>query len=344
MYGIVVGLISAALFGVSTPLSKALLSQLTPLQLAGLLYLGGALGVAPLVLWKIHRGEQRLRMDRRNAMLLAGAVMLGGLLGPVLLLMGLRASTAGSVALVLNLEMAWTALLGLLLFGESLRRLGILGVVGIVVSGVLISADGGWPGTVAGLLVAAACLCWGFDNHFTALIDGITPFHSTFVKGSVAGTVNLLLGLASAPFVASWEVVVAALAVGTLAYGVSIALYISSAQMLGATRAQGLFATAPFIGAGCSFLFLHEEFGFLYFVGAAVLVPAVVALTIAQHSHLHRHERVEHIHSHSHDDDHHLHSHDDTLSSDRHTHWHRHDERDHSHPHWPDIHHRHQHD
>lgn len=331
---------SAALFGSATPLSKLLLAQLPPFQLAGLLYLGAALAMLPVVM---RQPPLRLaQLDAVNRRRLLGAVLAGGLIAPVLLLAGLRLAPAGSVSLLLNLEMAATAVLGVLVFREPLGRSGWMGVAGIVAAGTVLSG-GDWPGITAALLVAVACLCWGLDNHFTALIDGITPAVSTFWKGAVAGSVNLALGVAIAPLTAArWEIA-AALATGALAYGVSIALYIRAAQQLGAVRAQAVFASAPFIGAALSYGLLAEPLGPATLGAAALLVVSAALLFGGVHAHVHRHPAVEHVHSHRHDDDHHHHAHADPPAASRHSHPHRHDEIVHAHPHWPDLHHRHGH-
>jgi len=330
------------LFGASTPASKLLLEELTPLQLAGLLYLGAALGVAlPAYLEPAPRRLSQL--DRANRYRLSGAVILGGIVAPVLLLLGLRMAQAGSVSLLLNLEMAATAALGVWVFREHLGRLGWLGVGGTLAAGVLISFAEGWPGLGAGLLVGGACLCWGVDNHLTALIDGLSPSRSTLWKGAIAGVTNLALGLALDPFEAGIGLVLAALGVGALAYGASIALYIASAQQLGATRAQAVFASAPFLGAGLAFGILREPLATEHLVGAGILLVSVAMLLRSQHGHLHLHEPLQHVHSHRHDDDHHRHEHPQLPPSTRHTHWHRHERQVHAHPHWPDLHHRHKH-
>jgi drug/metabolite transporter (DMT)-like permease len=342
MHGLLLALLSAALFGASTPASKLLLGALSPFQLAGLLYLGAALGMLPVVAGERRRGR-RMAFDRTNAARLGGAVLFGGVAGPVLLLFGLRLTLAGSVSLLLNLEMVATAVLGVALFREHLGRLGWLGVGGVVAAGALLAGGGGWPGLLAALLVAAACACWGLDNHLTALIDGITPARSTFVKGTVAGTTNLAIGWLADPIVASPEQLFAALVVGALSYGASIALYIASAHHLGATRAQGLFASAPFVGAALSFTLLGEPFAPAHAAASLLLVASIAALFSSQHAHPHVHEPVEHIHSHRHDDDHHFHEHPEVAPSLRHSHVHRHERLAHAHPHWPDVHHRHGH-
>lgn len=191
--------------------------------------------------------------------------------------------------------------------------------------------------------MAAACACWGLDNHLTALIDGITPARSTLVKGAVAGAINLTIGMAVDPFRASAAPILAALLVGALSYGASIALYIRSAHELGATRAQAIFASAPFVGAALSLAVLGEPFALAQAAASLLLVASVVALFWSQHAHSHVHETLEHLHSHRHDDGHHFHEHPALAPSARHSHAHRHERLRHSHPHWPDVHHRHGH-
>ena len=132
---IATALLAAALFGAATPASKWLLAELTPLQLAGLLYLGAALGVAPGL---VRSRSLTLPRAGRSRWLLLGAVALGGAVAPVLLLLGLRIASAASVALWLNLELAATAALGALVFRDRLGRTGWLGVaLALVASGLL---------------------------------------------------------------------------------------------------------------------------------------------------------------------------------------------------------------
>ena len=342
MYAFALALLAAILFGASTPASKALLGSLEPFQLAGLLYCGAALGMAPVVAFD-RRSGARLRLDRANGLRLAGAVVFGGVLGPVLLLAGLRLTLAGSVSLLLNLEGVATAVLGVAVFREHLGRSGWVGVAGAVAASALVAGAGGWPGIAAALFTAAACVCWALDNQLTALIDGITPARSTLVKGAVAGATNLAIGVALADFAATPTAIASALAVGALSYGVSIALYIRAAQDLGATRAQAVFASAPFVGAALAFAFLGEPLGAVHIAATLLLVPSLVSLFRSQHAHAHVHDAISHTHSHRHDDGHHLHDHAGLALDVRHSHPHHHEPLAHAHPHWPDVHHRHRH-
>jgi drug/metabolite transporter (DMT)-like permease len=345
--GIFQALLAALLFGAAAPAGKWLLADLAPLPLAGLLYAGAALAVAPRAVaqWRAGSGADLRRLDRRNRARLAGAVGLGGVAGPVLLLLGLELALAGSVSLLLHLEMVATAVLGVWLFHEPLGRMGWAGVAAALAGAALLAGAGGWPGIAAALLLAAACVCWALDNHWTALLDGLTPAQTTLAKGVVGGAVNLGLGLALAtrPFAPGAVAVGGALLTGALAYGVSIALYIAAAQQLGATRAQTLFAAAPFLGALIAWSVLGEPLGAVHLVAGLLFAASVAALLASAHDHLHEHEPGIHVHSHRHDDGHHDHVHPGLPAWTRHTHPHRHRRRVHAHPHWPDLHHRHRH-
>jgi drug/metabolite transporter (DMT)-like permease len=338
---LVLALVAAALFGMSAPASKALLASLQPMQLAGLLYLGAAIGVAPSA--QRARRSRRSRLSATNRRRLIGAVVFGGVLGPVFLLLALQRESAASVSLLLNLEVVATALLGVAFFRESLGRSAWLGIAAIVVGGVLLSYQAGAPGFVAGGLAAAACACWGLDNNLTALIDGLSPAETTMWKGLVAGSTNLLIGLVLAPLNASLVTVLVAIGVGVLCYGASIVLYITAAQQTGASRSQAAFATAPFVGAALSVVWLKEPFDGAHVVAGILFAVGVLLSFLDRHEHVHVHEALVHSHAHGHDDGHHDHEHQGLPAGTRHSHEHTHRPTTHSHRHLPDLHHRHRH-
>ncbi len=338
---ILIALLSAFLFGSATPFSKNLLNQLTSFQLAGLLYIGAAIGVIFIVV-RDKKFILPWRLDQKNAMRLLGAVVFGGLLGPLALLAGLRLANASSVSMWLNLEMVATAILGHFIFKDHLTKTGWLAAGGILLSAIILTSGEGTAGIMAGILVTLACICWGIDNHLTALIDGITPAQSTLWKGLVAGTTNLIIGVSIAPLAGSFGSVVGGLVLGVFAYGFSIVLYITAAQHLGATRSQLIFSSAPFWGILLSILILGEKFTWQLGAAIALFVASLLLLTKEQHQHTHTHEEILHDHRHRHDDGHHGH-HGNELIDGWHTHPHRHDILKHAHPHWPDLHHRHLH-
>jgi len=259
-------------------------------------------------------------------------------------LLALERVEAGSVALWLNLELAMTAVLGVLFFRDHLSYKAWSGVLAAVLAAALLSWSQGVAGIAAGLLVLMACVFWGLDNHLTALIDGISPSQSTFFKGLIAGLVNLAIGIHLRPLDTDASAILMALLVGALAYGLSIVLYIRAAQGMGATRAQVFFSSAPFFGLLFAIVFLDEAFMAIYWLAGLLFVVAIVLLMLDSHVHAHRHSAQRHAHWHRHDDGHHNHIHRGLPLSYRHSHAHEHEPIEHSHTHLPDLHHRHSHD
>jgi len=338
---LVFALAAAALFGAATPLCKPLLTELTPTTLAGLLYLGAAAALAPIAL---REGFPSFAQRGVNLARLAGVVVFGGALAPVLLLTALGRAPAGSVALWLNLEVVATALLARAFFREHLAAPGALAILLVCAASALLALPlhvGGAPASAL-LLVAAACLCWALDNNWTSRIDAFTPAQSSFAKGLVAGSVNLALGLAGGGSLTPANAGLA-LGLGAACYGLSLALLVSAAQQLGAARSQLAFATASFWGVALAWLLLGEPVLPLQLAAGALMAIALALLAREDHDHWHQHNSVTHRHAHRHDDGHHTHPHPEGLPESAHTHEHQHAAQAHAHPHRPDLHHRHPH-
>lgn len=331
---------AAMLFGASTPASKGLLAEVGSVTLSGVLYAGAALAVAP---WALRSRGAFRGAHPKDLLRLAGAALFGGVLGPILLLEGLRRAPAGSVALWLNLETVATALLARWLFREHLGGRAWTAIVLVVGASALLST-GSRADLVAVALVGLACVAWGLDNNLTAVIDRFTPAHVTFVKGAAAASVNLTVGLSLQSTSPSPTVLSVGLLVGALSYGLSLQLYVRGAQHLGATRSQLVFSTAPLWGLIGSWLVLREPLGWDHLASAALMGGALWVWHREEHSHLHEHPPVTHRHWHRHDDGHHDHEHPDAAEPDGwHIHEHTHGRLRHAHSHRPDLHHRHSH-
>lgn len=343
-FAIVTGLLSGFLFGVATPFSKLLLAGMNSFQLAGLLYLGAALAMFPYIFRR--NNNLSLLFQKGSWAKTTGIIFFGGFLGPLLLLAGLRSANAASVSIWLNMELVATAVLGVLIFKDNLDRNTWIGVALTLLAGIVTSLGTGSSGIISALLITAACISWAVDNHLTALTDGASPQSVTFIKGIVAGSVNLLIGclISSAPL--KFGNIGPALLVGIFSYGFSIMLFVTSAQNLGATRGQILFSTAPLWGVVLSYVFYHESFQWVHVISIVLLALAVTVTYVLSHKHMHTHVAMEHIHFHQHTDGHHNHKHDDeTIPEGKwHSHVHIHNPLAHEHAHYPDLHHRHSHE
>jgi drug/metabolite transporter (DMT)-like permease len=344
--GIQLALLAALLFGLSAPVAKLLVTQLPVQSLAAALYIGSGFGL--MLVSGIHRGIQKTEPAIQPAQLpyLAGAIVSGGIIAPVLLLYGLRVTPGSNAALFLNLEAVFTVLIAWFVFRENLGPRIALGMAVIVAGSVLLSwSDGAGPayGLRGPLALAGACLFWGIDNNLTQKISTASAIQLATGKGLAGGGMNLLLAylLGERPAISSF--VLLALVVGFLGYGVSLVLYIRAMRDLGAARAGNYFSISPFVGAVAGLLLFQENIT-IRLIGSGVLMAVGIWLHVTEkHSHWHIHEPITHEHVHIHDL-HHQHEHGpNDPKGEPHSHPHVHTRLEHSHPHFPDIHHHHDH-
>ncbi|ADZ42805.1 TPA: EamA family transporter [Yersinia enterocolitica] len=339
--GVLAALTAAVLFGAGTPLAKQLLNTVSPWLLAGLLYLGSGVGLA---LYRLITRPAAVKLPRNELWWFIGAITAGGIIAPVLLMIGLTGMPASGASLLLNAEGVFTALLAWFAFKENFDRRIALGMIVIVAGAAILS----WPGEArfAGLwptlAILGACFAWGIDNNLTRKVSLTDATWIASVKGLVAGVVNLALAFTLGATLPPLPNLAGALLVGFFAYGVSLALFVIGLRHLGTARTGAYFSIAPFLGAALAVA-----------MGDAVTIPLIVAgLLMAigiwlhlteQHEHRHHHDDLLHEHQHLHDE-HHQHSHDFPVNADiPHKHPHQHQPMEHSHPHFPDSHHRHKH-
>jgi len=342
--GVQAALAAALLFGAGTPLAKVLLdADVSPWLLAGLLYCGSGLGLG---LYRLIRRSPRVHLSRSEIAPLAGAIAFGGVLGPVLLMLGLANLPASGASLLLNAEGVFTAGLAWLVFKENVDRRIAFGMLAIVAGAVLLSIPSGanlgsaWPS----LAILGACCCWGLDNNLTRTVALNDATWLAAVKGGVAGPVNLIIAFALGARLPGVVDIGAAMLIGLFAYGFSLVLFIVAMRHVGTARAGAYYSVAPFFGALLAIV-LGDPLSWPL-VLAGLLMGVGVWLHLAErHEHEHTHPALTHDHWHTHDE-HHQHTHEpgqEVGPNGRHRHPHTHAPLTHTHEHYPDSHHRHTH-
>ena len=340
--GVLLGLAAAVSFGISAPLAKRLLDDVSPQMLAGLLYVGAFVALSA-VRPKQTRFEARLR--RSDAPRLTALVISGGVLAPVLLMLGLERVSGVAGSLLLNLEGPITIVLGVMVFREHLPRPAMVGSAAIFTGAVALGLGPGethadWLGI---LLIAAACAAWSVDNNLTQALTLRDPRAIVRVKTGVAGTVNVALAFVIDERLPGMPILVAALALGAVSYGLSVYLDALALRHLGAAREAAVFAVGPFAGALLAPLVLPETLHALDLLAGGLMAVGVIVLLREHHEHVHMHDPLDHDHLHVHDE-HHQHAHPPGVDPrEPHAHEHHHEEFTHSHPHVSDVHHRHSH-
>jgi len=339
--------VSAALFGVSPPLAKLLVKDIPPVALAGLLYFGAFIGLS------LYSAIRRIAspaciggagLKRADLPWLFGAILAGGIIAPICLLLGLRMISGFTASLLLNLEGIATAAIAVLFFREKAGNRLWLALLCMTAAGVFLAWDSSQgrfdvPGP---LLVTLAMVCWGIDNNLTRNISLRDPVQITCIKGLVSGLVSVSLAHTLGMAVAWDASIVYALLLGAFSYGISLVFFIRALEGLGSFRAGMFFSLSPFIGAVTSLVVLQEWIGWVMFPAVALTVAGVWLIGTEKHSHPHMHREKLHSHLHNHCDNHHAHEHRESVRE-PHVHEHRHPEERHVHPHWPDAHHRHDH-
>jgi drug/metabolite transporter (DMT)-like permease len=343
--GAAYGLASAALFGISTPIAKILVDSVSPVMLAGLLYAGSGFGLLVLLASRrLSRKRSPISMPRGEEWVwLTGAILLGGVFGPVALMYGLTVTAASTASLLLNLEAVFTALIAWLLFRENFDRRIAFGMLAIVAGGLVLAWSPDQVASVSSgaVFIIVACGCWALDNNLTRKASTSDAVLIAGVKGLVAGAVNVTLALSLGQHLPAMATLAVAGAVGFLGYGVSLVLFVLALRDLGSARAGAYFAVAPFFGTGVALL-LGDAVTWQLVVAGVLMMSGVWLHVTESHTHEHVHERLEHTHAHTHDE-HHRHAHGGWYGPEPHTHLHVHERLVHSHPHYPDVHHRHPH-
>jgi drug/metabolite transporter (DMT)-like permease len=276
MRGWIYGAASAALFGISTPLSKALLPAISPIMLAGLLYLGAGVGLTVVARfrrrpWPAFKTPDLVR--------LACIAVVGGLVAPTLLLFGLNRVSGIAGSLLTNLESVFTIALATWLFGERLRRWEWIGASLILVGAALLTYQPGDANAdlLGALAIAAACLGWAVDNNLTQQISSYDPVAIVQVKGITAGVGNVLLAFSIHQQMVDGPTLGLALLVGFVCYGLSIVFDVYALRYLGAAREAAIFATAPFLGAAAAIPILGDRVS-PALLSAALLMAAGLVL------------------------------------------------------------------
>ncbi|MFZ2959812.1 MAG: EamA family transporter [Candidatus Ozemobacteraceae bacterium] len=338
-------ILAAILFGSTTPIAKVLISEMSPVTLAAMFYLGSGIG---LMIARAIRNSSKdeAPIGKGDYPWLAGAVVFGGVFGPILLMVGLKTSTASTTSLLLNLEGVFTALIAWLAFRENYDKRIAIGMLLIVIGSLVLSwqENSGAILSWGAIAIIGACLCWGIDNNLTQKVSCRDPFQVASIKGLVAGCVNLSISVVLGLSQPAPEKAFIAMIVGFLGYGLSLAFFVMALRHIGTARTGAYFSLAPFWGMLMSVAFLQDEVTVQLLTAGAFMAGGMWIHLTESHEHAHHHEKMSHDHRHTHDE-HHNHTHDRQVEpGSEHSHDHVHGKLVHEHPHFPDTHHRHSHD
>lgn len=303
---------AAVFYAINMPASKVLLNHIEPTMMAAFLYLGAGIGIGMLFIStpKARKGE---RLNRKDFPYVFGMVVLD-IIAPILLMIGLLHTNSSTASLLNNFEIVATSIIALFIFKETISKRLWVAISLVILSSCILSVDNAsnFQLSWGSVLVLLAAFCWGFENNCTRKIASKDTYEIVAIKGIFSGLGSLIIALAIGERIPKIGLIILALLLGFVAYGLSIFFYIRAQEGLGAARTSAYYAIAPFVGAALSFMFLREPLSLQYGIALLVMLAgsALVVLDtlIIHHEHMHTHSFVHthdgsthtHIYTHSH--------------------------------------------
>ncbi|MEN6515540.1 MAG: DMT family transporter [Fervidobacterium sp.] len=280
---ILFAILAAALYAISSPVSKLLLKEVPPTFMASFLYLGAGIGMALVGLVRtvngIESGEKRL--TTKEIPYTVGMIVLD-IAAPIFLMIGLTTATPENVSLLNNFEIVATSLIALFIFKERITKRLWSAIILITLASMILSMENtnSFSFSIGSIFVLLACTCWGLENNFTRKLSIKDPLQVVVIKGFGSGTGSLLIALAIHERVSNWLYIFAALLLGFLAYGMSIFFYIYAQRYLGAAKTSAYYAIAPFIGAGLSLLIFRDVPTLTFLVALVIMIVGTYLASI----------------------------------------------------------------
>ena len=287
-------ILAAALYAISSPISKLLLEEIPPTLMASFLYLGAGLGmfIVDFISHKKYKEKTEARLTKQELPFTIGMVVLD-IAAPIFLMVGLTTTSAANASLLNNFEIVATSLIALVIFKEHISKRLWVAIFLITVSSIVLSVEdiSSFSFSFGSILVLLACVCWGFENNCTRKLSAKDPLEIVVIKGFGSGIGSLLIGLILGERTNNITYIVAALILGFFAYGLSIFFYIYAQRYLGAARTSAYYAIAPFIGAGLSLIIFREIPTTSFVIASVIMIVGMFFASTEGHDHSQVHKR-----------------------------------------------------
>lgn len=277
--GISLAIFAALSYSLSSPLSKVLLNYIAPTLMAGFLYLGA--GVCMIIIFLVKKifkiPSDNSKFQRKDYIYIFLMVILD-IAAPILLMYGLKYSSAANVSLLNNFEIVMTAIIAFVVFKEKMSLRVILGIITITISCLILSFenDESLNFSFGSLFVLLAAVCWGIENNCTKKIFNSDPIVIVLIKGIFSGTGSLIIGFAIGETITSSWTIFAAIGVGIVAYGLSILFYIYAQRYIGAARTSAYYAINPFVASIFSLILFLQIPTFQYVIALAIMIIGAI--------------------------------------------------------------------
>lgn len=320
--------LAAVFYAINVPISKVLLQYVGPTTMAALLYLGAGIGIGIMSLFNKKDREKAESLTKVDLPYIIGMIVLD-IAAPIFLMLGISYGSSANASLLGNFEIVATTVIALILFKEAVTKRLWVAIGLITLSSILLSFEGtdSFHFSYGSLLVIMATVCWGLENNCTRELSSKSTYQIVMLKGLCSGLGALVIALIKRESFPGIGYIAIALALGFVAYGLSIFMYVRAQNVLGAAKTSAYYAVNPLIGALLAFVFLSESLSWMYVIALIVMVIGsalvIVDTFIRQHDHEHQHTFT-HTHgesTHTHTVRHsHVHKHYLTEEKHRHRH------------------------
>ena len=271
-------ILAAALYAVNAPVSKLLLQETTPTMMAAMLYLGAGIGMLLLGMARqqLKMGKNEQKLTRKGFPFAVGMIVLD-IAAPICLMIGLRSTTSANASLLNNFEIVATSVIALLVFKEAIGKRLWLAIGLITLSSAILSMEdaSSLHFSAGSLFVLLACICWGFENNCTRMMSQSDPLEIVVLKGFGSGLGSLAIAFVVGEQLPPLRLILCALLLGFVSYGLSIFFYVYAQRKLGAAKTSAYYAISPFIGVFLSLLIFQEMPSLSFW--AALLIMALGA-------------------------------------------------------------------
>lgn len=257
---IILALLAAVLFAISTPLSKKLMENIPPSFMAAFLYLGAGVGVGIMYIFNYKNEDKSLRLDKSDLKYTISMIGLD-ILAPLLLMVGIKIGSASNASLLENFEIVATSLIALIIFKEKVSYRLWIAIFFIIISSLILTFNDktSLDFSIGSIFVLLATISWGLENNCTKKISGKSTYQIVTLKGIFSGLGSLFIGFLLKEKIINYKYIFLAMILGYVAYGLSIFLYVRAQRDLGASKTSAYYSVAPFIGAFLAFLINGER-------------------------------------------------------------------------------------
>ncbi|MDE6797468.1 MAG: DMT family transporter [Ruminococcus sp.] len=306
-------IMAAVFYAVNTPISKILLNDIPVKFMASFLYIGAGIGVGIMYLFHWKKEDKKERLVKSDLPYTIGMILLD-IFAPIFMMAGIKLGTASNASLLGNFEILATSIIALCIFKEKVSKMLWVAMGFITFSSIILSFEGtgSFQFSYGSLFVILATICWGLENNCTRKISEKSTYQIVVLKGIFSGIGSFIIAEVTGEKLPPVRLIITAMILGYVAYGLSIFMYIKAQRTIWATKTSAYYSLAPFIGAFLSFVFVGEKLSISYLIALVIMLigTAFVVLDTLMKNHIHVHSHVithehngvkhEHIFEHSH--------------------------------------------